>query len=112
MSLAVLWLLTMGSAAARRPSRKQVCRRQCGAAIDACVTTGQRKRPCRRRTLAVCVKHGPQACAVVSPTTTTTITFSTTTTTTPGPVAINPAGSWRFVGDVDAAADTCGDQAT
>lgn len=107
-AFAMLSVVTTAPVAARRPSRKQVCRQECGAAIDACVLAGQRKAPCRRRTLKLCRKHGPATCEVTTSTipsasTTTTIVFTTTTSTLP-----TPSGEWRFVGDVDA--DTCGDE--
>src|SRR5438876_7400381 len=44
------------------------CRRQCGAAVSACVTsTGQRARTCKAQILRRCRLEGLQVCAALSP---------------------------------------------
>src|SRR5690242_4536876 len=63
------------------------CRRTCGSAIAACITsTGQKRRVCKRQVLRECRQNGLQVCADLTPTTTTTEpkpTDTTSTTTTP-----------------------------
>src|SRR6266571_6417122 len=60
------------------------CRRQCDAAVAACVTSTRRRlRACHRQTLRRCRHEGLQVCAPATTTTTTTpVNQSTTSTST------------------------------
>jgi plastocyanin len=66
-------------------SRRKECKQACGAAIEACVAAGGKRKRCKRQVLKQCRREGVAFCAA----TTTTTTFgsgttSSTTTTTPG----------------------------
>ena len=69
-------------------SKAKLCRQSCGAAVDACVTSGGKRKRCKRQTLKRCRKQGVETCTVTTSTvpsegsTTTTTTLEGTTTTT------------------------------
>src|SRR5258706_2076101 len=70
-------------------SKKKACRQSCGAAVEACVATGGKRKRCKRETLKRCRKEGVETCTVTTttivssaPSTTTSVTVPGTTTTT------------------------------
>jgi len=76
--------------------RRRECRRLCGTAIAECtVTTGQRRRVCRRQTMRRCAREGLAACLGS--------TTVTTTSTTPVPTEIR---AWCANDLTDLGADT------
>jgi hypothetical protein len=102
---ALLWLLAGEGAVANGRSRRRQCNRECGAAVQTCVTTGHKRKACRRRTLKACLRKGLRVCEVSTTTTFPETTTTVTTTTNPGSNRISPSGAWRFTGDADT--DTC-----
>jgi plastocyanin len=90
----VVALLVVGAAPEETTaaSRRKECRQSCGAAIEACIAQGGKRRKCKNQTLKRCRRQGV---AVICASTTTTTTVaggstttgpggSTTTITTPG----------------------------
>ena len=75
-------------------SRRGECRQSCGAAIDACVAQGGKRRRCKRQTLRQCRRQGPAATCTA---TTTTTPGVTTTTGAGGSTTTNPGGSTTTV---------------
>ena len=76
-------------------SRRRECRQSCGAAIDACVSQGGKRRRCKKQTLRRCRKQG--VVSVCTVTTTTTAADLTTTTGTGASTTTNPGGSTTTV---------------
>jgi plastocyanin len=76
-------------------SRRRACRQSCGAAIDACVAEGGRRRRCKNQTLRRCRRQGLSVCAAT--TTTTTVAGVTSTTSGGGSTTTNPGGSTTTV---------------
>jgi len=92
------------------------CRRVCRSAVDACVASGGRHRPCRHALVRACKRSGFIACEVTPPTTippttsTTIVTVTSTTlatsTSTTIPAIPSYAGSWSFYGTLSS--NACG----
>ena len=82
--------LLVPPAACATSLRKQ-CRIGCGAAIDACVAEGGKRRRCKRQTLKQCRREGMETCLAAT-TTTTTVADATTTTVPAGSTTTLPAG--------------------
>jgi plastocyanin len=63
-------------------SKKKACRQSCGAAVDACVASGGKRKRCKRQTLKRCRQEGVESCTVTTTTTTPSDDGSSTTTVT------------------------------
>jgi plastocyanin len=93
LTLVLAWPVADADAA----SRRKECRQACGAAIEACVEAGGKRKRCKRQTLKTCRRQGVGACAPTTTTTTTSAGATTTlaggTTTTGGGTSTQPGGS-------------------